>query len=240
MPSYDTAQNIVNSALAELGMPAATFSTAYTDPTGTQAIALLQALCDEIVRVHDWQNLEKIMTFTGDGVTAEFPLPADYGRQVNQTQWATSDNRPMMGPDSPQMWSWVQYGIVSVGVFFRYRILDNTYHVFPIPGDGEAFALYYISKNCIRDAQDSAIYKSKIERGGDIPLFDRRLLISGLKVKFWAQKGFDTTVLQSEFNYILANEKAQVQGARTINLSANDYSLLIGWQNVPDGTYYGN
>src|SRR5690349_21235167 len=106
MPSYDTAQNIVNSALAELGMPPAQISTGYVDATGFQAISLLQALCDEIVRVHDWQNLEAVMNFVGDGVTAEFDLPANYGRQVNQTQWATSDNRPMMGPDSPQMWSW--------------------------------------------------------------------------------------------------------------------------------------
>jgi hypothetical protein len=239
MSSYDTAQNIVNAALAELGLPAAQISANYTDPTGFQALALLQALCDDVVRVHDWQNLEKVMTFTGDGVTEEFALPADYGRQVNQTEWATSDQRPMMGPDSPQVWSWVQYGIVSVGVFFRYRILDNTYRVFPIPAAGEEFALYYISKYCVRDGTDANVYKEKIVTGSDIPLFDRRLLTAGLKVKFWAHTGFDTTVLQREFNYILANEKAQVQGAKVLNLSSNGGPALIGWQNVPDGTYYG-
>ena len=239
MPSYDTAINILNSATAELGLPPVTITADYTDPTATQALAMLQALCDEVYRVHDWQTLEKVMTFTGDGSTTQFPLPADFGRQVNQTQWATSDARPMIGPDSPQVWSWVKYGIVSVGVFFQYRLLDNMYQTWPTPANGEAFALYYISKNYVRDGVDPTILKEKITGPNDVPLFDRRLLISGLKVKFWAQKGFDTTTLQREFDYVLNNERATIQGGRIINLSSNGDALLIGWQNVPDGTYYG-
>lgn len=239
MPNFDTAQNIITDALSELGLPVAQISSSYTDPTGAQSLALLQALCEELSRAHDWQNLMPTMTFTGDGVTTEFDLPTDFGRQVNQTQWDTSARRPMMGPDSPQLWSWSQYGIVSVGVFYRYRISANTYQVFPVPAAGEAFALYYITKYIIQDGADPTVYKAKITAPGDVPQFDRRLLINGLKVKFWAQKGFDTTVLQNEFNFILGAEKAQSQGASVINLSSNDAAFLLGWQNVPDGNTYG-
>lgn len=237
MPNYDTAQNVIDAALSELGLPQAQISASYTDPTGFQALALLQALCEELMRIHDWQNFERIMTFTGDGVSDEFAMPSDFGRQVNQTQWDTSARRPMMGPDSPQVWSWAKYGLVSTGVFYRYRILENTYRVFPVPADGEDFALYYITKNFVQDAVDTSVYKAKIINPGDIPQFDRRLLINGLKVKFWAQKGFDTTVLQNEFNFVLASEKAQTQGARTINLSSSGMPYLIGWQNVPESNY---
>lgn len=239
MSTYDTAENIINDALAELGMPPANLAVGAIDANGYQALALLNALGVEILRAHDWQNLESVMNFTGDGVADRFPLPADFGRQINQTQWDTGDNRPLLGPTSPQVWSWCNYGIVAVGAFYRYRILDSEYAIFPVPSDGSTFALYYISKNWVIDADDPAAFKAKVTKAGDICRLDNRMLISGLKVKFWGAKGFDTTQLNAEFNYIFNNEKAQSQGARAISLSGEPATFLIGYQNVPEGTYYG-
>jgi len=232
-----TAIEIINAACHELGLPTVALNSATGDTLGTQSLALLNALGDELVRVHDWQFLEKTMTFVGDGVVDKFPMPDDFGRQVNQTQWATKDKRPLMGPDSPQVWSWSQYGIVSVGLYYRYRILGNQYTVFPIPANLAEFALYYISKNWVLDQDPPETFKSAITKSGDIPLFDSRLLITGLKVKLWAQKGFDTTVLQAEFDYMLAAVKAQNQGARVINLSGDCRHLYINWANIPDSGY---
>ena len=125
MPTYATADQIINAAAQELGLPPVSLSSAANDATGFQMLGLLNALGDELVRMKDWQFLEQIMEFTGDGTTTTFPLPDDYGRQINQTQWATKDNRPMRGPDSASVWSWSQYGIVSVGVYYRYRIIST-------------------------------------------------------------------------------------------------------------------
>jgi hypothetical protein len=170
----ETALEIVNAACHELGLPTVAFNSATGDTLGTQMLALLNALGEELIRMHDWQFLEHTMGFTGDGVLDRFPMPTDFKRQVNQTQWATSMRRPMQGPDSPQMWSWSQYGIVSVGVYFRYRILNNEYAVFPVPGLGEEFALYYISKNWVIDQDPPNDPKATITKTGDIPLFDSR------------------------------------------------------------------
>lgn len=234
MPNTATADKIINAACQELGLPPVSLAASANDAIGYQALGLLNALGDELTRVQDWQFLEKVMTFTGDGIADSFPMPADFGRQVNQTQWSTSQKRPMMGPDSPQVWSWSQYGIVSVGVFFRYRILDNEYTVFPIPGAGEEFALYYISKNWVQDGANPLVYKDQVIGPNDIPVFDRRVMVAGLKVKLWAQKGFDTTVLQREFDSMLLAEKGQNQGAPLINLSGGSERLLINWQNISD------
>jgi hypothetical protein len=231
-----TVIEIINAATAELGLPNVALNSSTGDTIGTQSLALLNALGNELVRVHDWQFLEKVMTFTGDGITDTFPLPEDFKRQINQTQWSVSDTRPMVGPQSAQMWSWCQYGIVSQGVFIRYRILGNEYALFPIPGAGQEFALYYISKNWVLDFNTN-LPKAQATNSGDVPLFDDRLLISGLKQKLWAQKGFDTTVLQNEFNYALTSEKGQNQGAPVISLSANMGSELISIYNVPDNGY---
>jgi hypothetical protein len=238
MTTFATASDIINTALQELGMGVVSLEAAAADATGYQMLGLLNALGDELLRASDWQLLEKTMTFVGDGVTSEFPLPNDYGRQINQTEWAASDNRPLQGPVSPQVWSWNKYGIVSAGVYFQYRIITNFYNIFPVPGDGTEFALYYISKFWVYVHGD--IFQSlsdRIVNADDVPLFDRRLLIAGLKLKFWAAKGMDTTTLKSEFDYILANEKAATTGAPVVSLTGSNVNPLLGWSNILDGNW---
>jgi len=237
MTTYVTAQSIVNSALQELGMGTVSLQAAAADQTGYQMLGLLNALGQELIRAHDWQLLERTMTFTGDGVKEEFPVPDDFGRQVNQTQWATSDNRPLLGPVTPQQWAWNKYGIVSAGMLFQYRILNGTYHVFPVPGAGEEFALYYISKNWVLEHSNIYEARDKVVNFDDGILFDERLMVTGLKLKFWAAKGFDTTVLQREFDFMLSNEKAVGQGAPVLNLASGCGNTLIGWGNILDGNW---
>lgn len=232
-----TASEIINAAANELGLPTVSLTTSTGDTLAQQSLALLNALGDELIRVHDWQFLENTMEFTGDGITDVFPLPNDFRRQINQTQWDKGNRRPMYGPDSPQMWSWSQYGIVSVGIFFRYRILDNQYTLFPVPGPGTSFALYYISKNWVIDGANPGVTKDKVTAGTDVPLFDRRLMITGLKVKLWAAKGFATKALQDEFDFVLAAEKGQNQGAREITLSGGDQHLYLNYLNIPETGY---
>lgn len=241
MPMYDTAINIINAASQELGIGVVSLDSASTGNAGYQLLGLLNALGQELLRVHDWQNFEKVMTFTGDGVSTTFPLPSDFGRQVNQTEWSTSNRQPMIGPVNAQTWSWCQYGLVGTGIFYRYRILGNQYAVFPTPALDATFALYYISRNWVLPAdqvgETNPTYADKITNAADVPQFDSRLLINGLKAKFWGQKGFDTTALQREFSDSLVAEKGQQQGAPNIYLSGDRGSFLIGPQNVPDGNW---
>lgn len=240
MPTYSTAQTLINRAASELGLPANFINTSSMDQSGAQNLALLNALGDDAVSVHDWQHLQKVSTFVGDGVTSSFDLPEDFGRIVNQTEWCKSDARPMDGPTNMQVWSWTQYGIVSVGVYFRYRIALNKIEVFPTPGDGVEFAFFYISKNWVQDAVDPLLFKNSVENANDVVLFDRPLMVTGLKVKFWGQKGFDTTLLQQDFNYQLSMQKGQSQGAPIINLGGTNIRLLLGWDNIPDGSWKVN
>ena len=237
MSSYDTAINIINATAQELGLGVVSLSSASTGNVGYQLLGLLNALGAELLRIHDWQNLTRTDTFTGDGTATEFDLPSDFGRQINQTQWDTSSRRPMAGPDSPQVWSWNTYGIVSAGLWYRYRIVGNQYNIYPTPANGEDFAFYYISKNWVSDADVPATMKSSITKPADIPQFDARLLTAGLKAKFWGQKGFDTTILQREFTDLLLAEKGQSQGAPVLSLSGNTDGYLLGWGNVPDGNW---
>lgn len=235
MATRATVQSIVDSALAELGLPSATVGSSNQGQLVAQAVAILQSLGRDAVNVHDWQFLMKTANYTGNGVLSSFDMPADFGRQVNQTQWALNNKRPMIGPLSPQQWGWTQYGIVSVGVYFRYRILQDDFTIFPVPGAGEQFAFYYISKNWAVDA--SGTPKATITAPDDVILFDDRLMISGLKLRLWAIKGFDTSVLVAEYNYVLQSQMGQDQGAPVIQLSGTDGFHYIDTSNVPDGSW---
>jgi len=211
--------------------------TSQDDQIGYQCIGLLNSLGDELVRVHDWQFLEKTEQFVGDGSTSSFDLPQDFGRIVNQTQWSSTDKRPMYGPLNAQQWGWCQFGIVSVGVFFRYRILGNKFHIFPTPGVGETFDFFYISKDWVMDGVTPTLFKDRVTSEADIPLFDRRLMITGVKDKLWAAKGMDASGTHAEFMYMLEAEKGQNQGAPIISLAGQHVDFLLGYQNIPDGNW---
>lgn len=237
MAVTDNVLNIVNQSLQELGLPSvATAVSAPDDQTGFQALGLVNSLGTQLVKVHDWQMLEKVATITGDGTTTEFDLPPDFGRIVNQTQWAENNKRPMYGPMSAQGWSWVQYGIVSVGVYFRYRILRDKFTIFPTPGPGEVFHFYYISRNWVWDPI-TLVYKDKATDDLDEPIFDQFLMVAGTKFKLWNAKGLDATDLGNQFSYMLEAEKAQSTGAPVISLDQRWDYLYISGANVPDGSW---
>jgi len=231
------ALTIVNQALQELGLPQApTVISPLDDQTGFQLLGLVNMMGTQLVKSHDWQFLEKIATFAGDGVTSEFDLPPDFGRIVNQTQWSSANRRPMFGPMSPQGWSWIQFGIVSVGVYYRYRILRNKFHVFPTPSLGETINFFYISRNWVYDPVVD-LYKDKVENDLDEPVFDQFLMVCGCKFKLWNAKGMDATDLGNQLAFMVEAEKAQSGGAPVISLDSRWDYLYISGQNVPDGSW---
>jgi hypothetical protein len=228
---------IVNRALQELGLPSVTtIESAPDDQTGWQSLGLLNALGAQLCRVHDWQFLEGIVTLNGDGVTTSFPLPDDFGRMVNQTQWAAKNKRPMYGPMNAQGWSWVQYGIVSVGVYYRYRILNNEFVVFPTPPLGEQFNFYYIKKDWVYDPLQD-IYTDTVLNDTDETVYDEYLVGAGVKFKLWAAKGMNSQELGREYEYMLAAAKSQNAGAPVIALDKRWDYLYISGANIPDGTW---
>lgn len=234
-----SAKDIANQSLQELGLPTVnSVMSELGDLTGFQLVGLENALGAQLVKAHDWQFLEKTLTIVADGTTSEFDMPSDFGRIVNQTQWSSKNRRPMYGPMTPQGWSWVQYGIVSVGVYYRYRIINNKFQVFPTPAAGEEFHFYYISKNWVMNNDTSeTVYRDKIVQDSDIPMFDDALMVAGSKFKIWAAKGMDARVLGDEFQFMLDAEKAQTQGAPVIALDQRWEYLYISGQNVPDGSW---
>jgi hypothetical protein len=236
MTNFTTALDIISTAAQELGLGQISNPTNPSDNLGYQCLGLLNSLCDEVWTLQDWQTLMITQEYVGDGVQSVFEMPDDFGRQVNQTEWDSTNHRVMYGPASPQVWGWIKYGLIGVGIQLRYRIINDTYEVAPTPGLDQTINLYYISKNWCKRADDTLT--DRITLPDDTPLFDRRMLICGLKTKLWAIKGFDNTVLKGEFDAILESYKGQNAGAPVLYLgTAGPGFRLLDINNFPDGTY---
>ena len=232
-----TAFEIGVRATTELGLSAPIVGNDTTSQLGLQMGALLNSLGEDLIREHDWQLLLSGATFVGDGVTDEFDMPADFGRIVNQTLWSTNYRLPAVGSLSPQQWGWTQFGIVSVGIYYRYRIANDKIQVFPVPSAGDTFNFYYVSKNWV-DQYGTGTLVDSITDSYDVPLFDKALMIKGLKLRLWGQKGFDTTALAEEYNRYVAMLKAQEQGSPVLQLSGQYSDILLNsTRNIPEGNW---
>jgi hypothetical protein len=221
-----TVETIVNDALKSLGLPSVSYVTGGSNEYAIQCLALLNQRCKRIYREIDWQYHQKTATFTGDGVITQFDLPADWGRQVDQTAWDASNRAMLGGPVSPMEWGWLQYGITAAGTYYRYRILQDKFSVFPVPANATVFKLAYVKSDWAA-AAGTGTRISKLTAGGDIPDFSEDVLVAGLKLDLWAAKGFDTTQLDEDYRRLLSMEKAQNTGGRVIDLSGMQGQFLI-------------
>ena len=234
-----TGLSIIQSTLSEVGLPSPTSLVGTTDNAALQCLAILNGLGQELIEGDDWQVMMSSQQFTGDGVAQDFPLPADFSRHISQTGWDNTNHWEMRGPATPSQWNWLTKGIISTGPRVWYRIIGNNIRVFPIPGAGQVFTIEYIKQNWVQDANSPTTYKNSITKDGDIPVFNFRMLIAGLKTKFWGIKGFDTSGLESEYLSLKDLAIANQSPSPSLSLAPQAANLLIGVQNLPE-TGYGS
>ena len=71
----------------------------------------------------------------------------------------------------------------------------------------------------------------------DTCCFPDRLMVLGIKKKYFEIKGFDTSAFQRDYDMQLNIAKANDQGSPTLSLAPRTANVLIGWENIPDANY---
>lgn len=183
-------------------------------------------------------------TATGAAVTFvkdTFPVPADFDRFINDTQWDRTNHWQLIGPDSPQMDEWHQSGIVTTGPRRHFRQLGrlpNVFRIWPPPSSDEVpatLAFEYVSTDWI--VTNAGASANKITADSDEVLFDAHVMTLGLKAYFWMQKGFDWEPQWQLFTTSLDTRKAQDGGAKTLSLGRRNFPIFISPANVPDSGF---
>jgi hypothetical protein len=178
-------------------------------------------------------------TATGTSFTlskVKFAMPADYDRPVDRTQWDKVKHWEMLGPETPQQWEWLISGYISTGPRIRFRIVGNKFEIWPpITSTTEQFGFNYISSYWVADTTGTA--KGSFTADTDTCIFPDRLMVLGLKKKYFEVKGFDAGAYVNDFATELDIAKANDTGSPTLAMSPRLSNVLINWTQIPDSGY---
>jgi hypothetical protein len=131
--------------------------TTLVGSSNVMAQKLLEHLCQSAKdrrRDKPWPQLIRTGIITLTAGDANPTMPGDIMGYVHNTFWDISGGRPIEGPLNPSQWANVQWGIVNLGPFRKFRIAGRIatkrFELNPVPasGDtGEQIGFLYTSKN---------------------------------------------------------------------------------------------
>jgi hypothetical protein len=187
-------------------------------------------------------TLTQACTASGTAVTLNFcktkyANPSDFDRIVNRTQWDKTKHWEMLGPETAQQWQWLKSGYISTGPRMRFRQLGGFFQIWPPIAANEYLGWEYVSKNWA--LSDAGAGKPAFTADTDTCIYPDRLMVLGLKLKYFSIKGFDTTDFRRSFESELSMSKANDMGAPTLSFAPQVSQVLIGVANIPD-TGYGS
>lgn len=186
-------------------------------------------------------TLNQSATQTNTGITLNFgktkyAMPTDYDRQIDRTHYDKSKRWEMIGPESPQQWQYLKSSYISTGPRLRYRILGGYFQIWPMVTTAEYLGFEYISKNWA--ASSGGASQSSFTADTDTCIFPDRLMVLGLKHKYFMVKGFGD-IYRDEYEAHLGMAKTADHGSPTLSLAPHINDVLLGWDNIPD-TGYGS
>ena len=164
-----------------------------------------------------------------------YTLPSGFDRITDRTQYDKSKRWEMLGPETPQQWQWLKSSYISTGPRIRWRIMGQKFQIWPLTSTNEYLSFEYISTNWATSTTGAT--QSSLIQDTDTNIFPDRLMVLGLKKKYFEIKGFDTSSFQRDYDMQLNIAKANDAGSATLSLAPRVANVLIGWENIPDANY---
>lgn len=175
-----------------------------------------------------------------------YALPGDIRSFIAATFWDRNFRWPMIGPLSPQEWESIISGIVPSGPRIQFRVVNNFMEITPLPGTSQTdqIAYEYVSNSwCTTAAGVARTASGGVCRFGadtDLYLWPENTLRLGIKYRFLQAKGLSFTAEYQDYTAARDFQLASSGGSRSLRMNAGYRGVkLIGWDNIPDGTIYG-
>lgn len=218
------------------GIPSTTGLSARYQVTGPGILTNSQvSSVDSATQVT--MNQQAATSGTGVALTfsqTQYSMPADYDRQIDRTHWDKTQHWQMIGPETAQQWEWLTSGYISTGPVVRYRIFGDYFQIWPPQGTQHYLGFEYISSYWARSTTGTA--KAAFTVDTDTCIFPTRLMVLGLKHKYYQAKGLGDVYLgdfNAEFSIAIANDS----GSQTLSMNPRVPEVLLGWNNIPDSGY---
>lgn len=177
------------------------------------------------------------LTFT----QTKYAFATDFDRLVDRTEWDKSQHWEMLGPETQQQVQWLKSGFISTGPRVRYYPAQNLFQIWPPIGAAHYLGYVYVSKNWA--ASTVGVGKSSFTADTDTCIFNDRLMVLFLKMKYFATKGFSIGdantpgTMAYDFEAELSIAKANDAGSPTLSMNPEVADILLSWDSIPDSGY---
>lgn len=245
MARLETAKDAIDSALAECGIIPPENPYQSQDDAVRQMTVLLNAAGRQLVRLFDWQLLQKeLVIVTAESDTGKYDLPDNFDRIIDVSGWSRDQRVPLPGSVTPQTWQYLKgRNLVSSTIYMVFRQIENQFWVYPQPPDAPVpypltIAFEYMSRDWVIEGTSGGS-RDKATGAGDLLLFDPHLISRYLKLLFRQARGMESTGAQNEFLQIFAQCTGQDTAAENLNVAnmSQPYPYLDTWRNTPDSGY---
>lgn len=200
--------------------------------TGMDAFNIkMQAIISEaildIAQQHDWLALTKQCTLTTDGQTADFDLPADYGRMlvksdVHSSIWSVNYQAAKDLDEWTQLQRFMPSTIPGYWIIYGAQM-----HLMPAPRINENPCFWYIASNLVRG--DDGTLKPQFTTDSDAFLLDEQLLVLAMIWRWKQAEGLDYAEDMQNYEARLSQLAAKDHGSKPIRSSRNGLNRLGIW-----------
>jgi hypothetical protein len=226
--------DIAKAITTELGFPTPTTVVSSTDTNILKLSGLIRSTCDDLLREHDWQQLQKNYEFQTTSGVDTYAFPSDEERFISCTFFDKNNRWPMLGPLTNVEWKQITVSQLVASPFERYRIFGGKLCLYPVPSTTTYTFVYEYMSNAYCTSS-GGVPQSELQQDSDIILFDHRCVIYGAKLKWLASVNMDTTAALVDFARALEYAKSTNVPGRTLNLAGRGAGVpLLSTANIPD------
>lgn len=205
-------------------IPNAAYSS--SDATIQQLVALISQTGIELMERGSWRNLKIEGTVTGDGVSTEFALPADWQRlcptdspQQSPFVSLARPTIPILGPVSDEDLN-IRKALPLAGLFPVWRFIGGALEFWPALPDAETLTFWYYSKNWVLSA-DGTLRRPDWAADDDVSLINENTVALGAVWRYKQSKGLDYAEAFRAYEMSFMRNLAQEGTGRTVSMTAN-------------------
>lgn len=145
------------------------------DDVAKQILQAVKNSITELSRGYQWQELQKEYTFTSVISQANYSLPSDFDRLVNDTFWNQDQHRALIGATTAEIWRILKdSATLGVGDEEFYRIRNNEIVIHQTPTAIQNYVFEYITKNIVKSSTNTP--QTGFLADTDIPVIDEYIV----------------------------------------------------------------
>lgn len=212
-----------------------------TNETARLLLSCAQKAGESLYRSYNWLALQTEHTFSTVAAQADYSLPSDYGRLINQSLWDRDNYEELRGPLSPQEWQAYKSSVLAntstIWSRFRIRNVSGTvkFSLHPTPTSVRDLVFEYVSKHWCESSGGTG--QNAWQADSDVGVLDEYLIELGARWRFLSRLGLPYAEERKEYDDELRTAMARDGGAPVLSLNRNTSARLIGPWDVPDTGY---